>query len=157
MKSLYQSLFDLWTLTHDIDAADLLLHGFRVDLTHVAAAIALLHLPDLQLPYSVTWEKNIIKNHFLTRSCIPIFFVIHGDPRVVCDDPFVECQNRLVLCLQPTDLLGQIIRLGDVVCVSRSSNYTSIIMALFHFEKKWADIFNKRGRKQRQKNSVSIT
>ena len=37
-------------LTEDVDAADLLLHLSRVELAHVAAAVRLLHLADLQLP-----------------------------------------------------------------------------------------------------------
>lgn len=37
-------------LTLHIDAADLLLHGTRVDLTHVATTIAFTQLADLEFP-----------------------------------------------------------------------------------------------------------
>ena len=37
-------------LTEDVDAANLLLHLLRVDLAHVAPAVRLLHLSNLELP-----------------------------------------------------------------------------------------------------------
>ncbi len=72
-------------LTEDVDASDLFLHLLGVELAHVAAAVALLHLPDLQLPDAV-------------------LLVVHVDARVVRDHALVQRQDRLVLRLQPTNL-----------------------------------------------------
>ena len=45
-------------LTENVDAANLLLHLLRVDLAHVAPAVRLLHLPDLELPDSVVKSEG---------------------------------------------------------------------------------------------------
>lgn len=45
-------------LTLHIDAADLLLHGTRVDLAHVATTIALAQLADLEFPAEKMQEQH---------------------------------------------------------------------------------------------------
>ncbi|KAJ8883687.1 hypothetical protein PR048_015541 [Dryococelus australis] len=72
----------LWTISI---SPDLLLHDVGVDLAHVAAAVRLLHLADVQPPRVVQ----------VVRDC---------DARVVRDHLAVEREDRLVLRSQPSHL-----------------------------------------------------
>lgn len=73
------------TLTVHVDAADLLLHDAGVDLTHVAAAVGLLHLPNVQVPRALV-------------------VVRHGDAGIVRHHLGVQRQNGLVLGAHPAHL-----------------------------------------------------
>jgi len=68
-----------------VDAADLLLHHAGVDLTHVAAAVRLFHLPDVQIPRALVVLR-------------------HRDARVVRHHLGVKRQDGLVLGAHPTHL-----------------------------------------------------
>lgn len=75
----------MFLLTVDLDASHLVLHDGRVDLTHVAAAVALLHLADVQVPSAV-------------------LVVGERDPGVVGHDAVLQGQDGLGVDLQPPDL-----------------------------------------------------
>lgn len=77
----------------DLDASHLVLHDGGVDLAHVTAAVALLHLADVQVPGAV-------------------LVVGEGDARVVGHDAVLQGQDGLRVDLQPPDLRGERERSG---------------------------------------------
>lgn len=79
-------------------------HGIRVHLTHVPAAIRLLHLSDVQIPAAVV----VVRQH---------------DARILCDDVVVDAEDGLRVDAHPSDLERRRMQLA-------TSNYRSMELRL---------------------------